>query len=196
MQSNGHHRIAYLAGPERSWISGCRWESLRSVCEWTGQEAQLILSTAPTSEGSRRAARDVIASGATVAVCYNDLLVIGLMHELQAAEVNLPDGFSVIGFDNILGSDFTRPALTTIACPLSACRAAALDLILAALSGSVVSRPVTFFVAPVLLQDKDVLAGRSRHGFCPQSFMIRGVLSPGPAWRQLIADRGTTTGPS
>lgn len=24
----------------------------------------------------------------------------------------------------------------------------------------------------------------------------RGVLSPGPAWRQLIADRGTTTGPS
>jgi hypothetical protein len=38
-----------------------------------------------------------------------------------------------------------------------------------------------------------VLAGRSRHGFCPQSQMIRGVLSPGPAWRQLIADRGTTT---
>jgi hypothetical protein len=33
--------------------------------------------------------------------------------------------------------------------------------------------PVTFFVARVLLQDEGVLAGRSRHGFCPQSFMIR-----------------------
>jgi hypothetical protein len=40
--------------------------------------------------------------------------------------------------------------------------------------GSDLPPPVTFFVAPVLLQDEGVLAGRSRHGFCPQSFMIRG----------------------
>jgi hypothetical protein len=29
-----------------------------------------------------------------------------------------------------------------------------------------------------LVHDKGVLAGRSRHDFCPQSFVIRGVLSP------------------
>jgi hypothetical protein len=32
-----------------------------------------------------------------------------------------------------------------------------------------------------------VLAGRSRYGFCPSRFMTPGVLSPGPAWRQLTA---------
>jgi hypothetical protein len=39
--------------------------------------------------------------------------------------------------------------------------------------------PVTFFVAPVLLQDEGVLACRPRHDCRPQSSMIRGVLSPG-----------------
>ena len=43
--------------------------------------------------------------------------------------------------------------------------------------------PVTFFVARFLLQDMGVLAGRFRHGFCPQSSMIRGVLPPEPTWR-------------
>ena len=45
------------------------------------------------------------------------------------------------------------------------------------------SAPVTVFVARFLLQDMGVLAGRFRHGFCPQSSMIRGVLPPEPTWR-------------
>jgi DNA-binding LacI/PurR family transcriptional regulator len=55
------------------------------------------------------------------------------MQELQAAGVKIPEAFSVIGFDNIFGSDFTTPALTTIASPFSECGAAALDLLLTAL---------------------------------------------------------------
>jgi LacI family transcriptional regulator len=74
-----------------------------------------------------------MASGATAALCYNDVLAIGLMRELQAAKVKIPDEFSVIGFDNIFGSDFTTPALTTIASPFREAGAAALSLILAAL---------------------------------------------------------------
>jgi DNA-binding LacI/PurR family transcriptional regulator len=89
--------------------------------------------TAPTTEGGRRAARDVIASGATAALCFNDVLAIGLMRELQAAMVKIPDEFSVVGFDNIFGSDFTTPALTTIASPFREAGATAFSLILAAL---------------------------------------------------------------
>jgi DNA-binding LacI/PurR family transcriptional regulator len=134
LTSNGHQKIAYLSGPEQSWISARRWDTLRSASAWSGRETQLIPTTTPTMEGGRRAARDLIASGATAAVCYNDLLAIGLMQQLRAAGVNVPDDLSVIGFDNIFGSDFTAPALSTIASPLKACGAAALDLILAALS--------------------------------------------------------------
>ncbi|MDE8670279.1 LacI family DNA-binding transcriptional regulator [Pseudarthrobacter sp. H3Y2-7] len=133
LASGGHRRIAFLAGPDTSWLSARRWECLRSACEWTGREALLIPTTAPTAEGGRRAARDVIASGATAGLCFNDVLAIGLMRELQAAKVTIPDEFSVVGFDNIFGSDFTTPALTTIAAPFTEAGATALSLVLAAL---------------------------------------------------------------
>lgn len=135
LASNGHHKIAFLSGPDQSWISARRWESLQSASECKGMAAQLISTPEPTAEGGRRAARDLIVSGATAALCFNDLLAIGVMQELQAAGVNIPHEFSVIGFDNIFGSDFTTPALTTIASPFSACAAAALDIVLTAAPG-------------------------------------------------------------
>ncbi|CCQ44435.1 bacterial regulatory s, lacI family protein [Pseudarthrobacter siccitolerans] len=136
LAAQGHHKIAFLSGPDQSWISARRWECLVACCEWMKRETQLIPTTAPTTEGGRIAARNVRASGATAAICYNDLLAIGLMQELQAAAVKVPDDFSVVGIDDIFGSDFTTPALTTIASPLSECGAAALDLVLSALPGS------------------------------------------------------------
>ncbi|NQD89525.1 LacI family DNA-binding transcriptional regulator, partial [Paenarthrobacter sp. CM16] len=133
LASNGHNKIAFLAGPEDSWISERRWDSFRETCEWTGRTAEVITTTAPTSDGGRIAARAVISSGVTAALCYNDLLAIGLMQELQAAGVKIPDDFSVIGFDSIFGSDFTTPALTTIASPFSESGTVALNLLLTAL---------------------------------------------------------------
>lgn len=50
--------------------------------------------------------------------------------------------------------------------------------------------PVTFFVAPSSRDDVGVLAGRPRHDSCPQSLMIRGVMSPGPEGGRDIANRG------
>lgn len=130
LTANGHLKIAFLAGSDLSWMSRERWDHLTSACAWAGREAQIIPTLAPTTEGGRLASRDVLASGATAAICYNDLLAIGLMRELQAAGVRVPDDFSVVGFDNIFGSDFTTPPLTTIASPLSDCGSAALDRIL------------------------------------------------------------------
>lgn len=49
----------------------------------------------------------------------------------------------MVGFDNIFGSDFTTPALTTIASPFSACGAAAHDLLAALPSDGSNSRQLT-----------------------------------------------------
>lgn len=136
LASLGHRKIAYLSGPNQSWLSGQRWESLRAACEWTGREAKLIPTVMPTVEGGRQVARAVVASGATAALCHNDLLAIGLMQELQAAALRIPDDFSVIGCDNVFGSNFTTPTLSTIASPFSNCGAAALNLLAVSLAGT------------------------------------------------------------
>ena len=136
LTANGHTKFAFLTGSEQSWISARRWDSFHAACEWAGREARLIPTVAPTLAGGRRAAGEVLASGATAALCYNDLLAIGLMQELQAAGVTVPDEFSVVGFDNIFGSDFTTPTLTSIASPFKECGTAAVERLLTSPHGT------------------------------------------------------------
>lgn len=131
----GHRSLAYVAGPERSWMSRRRWESIQARCQWSGLAITAVPSGVPTLDGGRRAAAAVRATGATAVFCYNDLMAIGLMQELQLAGVGIPDELSILGFDNIFGSDFTTPPLSTIKSPLRASGAAALRRILDELDG-------------------------------------------------------------
>ncbi|MFI5084306.1 MAG: LacI family DNA-binding transcriptional regulator [Actinomycetales bacterium] len=114
----GHGCVAYVAGPERSWMSARRWESIQARCRWSGLTVSEVASGVPTLDGGRRAAAAVLDSGATAVFCYNDLMAIGLMQELQLAGIRIPDDLSILGFDNIFGSDFTTPPLSTIRSPL------------------------------------------------------------------------------
>lgn len=136
LAANGHIRIAYVAGPPQSWMSERRWEGVQAACEWSRLEAVRLESTKPTVDGGRQTARDVRASGATAVLTYNDLLAIGLMQELQAAGVVVPDHISIVGFDDIFGADFTTPPLTTVRSPLGECGEAAATRLLDLLHGS------------------------------------------------------------
>ena len=134
LAANGHQRLSYVSGPPESWMSSQRWESIRSACEWSRLEAVHLPSTKPTVDGGRRLARELLASGATAVLTYNDLLAIGLMQELQAAGVLIPDQISIVGFDDIFGADFTTPPLTTVRSPLSDCGTKAAELMLEAIT--------------------------------------------------------------
>lgn len=131
----GHMDLAFLSGPQRSWMSKRRWETIHDAASAAGLNVELILGDAPTLEGGRAAARDVMGNSATAIFCYNDLMAIGLMQQLQTAAVRIPEQRSIIGFDNIFGSDFTSPALSTIASPLRECGTAAFSLVLGQLAG-------------------------------------------------------------
>lgn len=118
LAAQGHTSISYVAGPERSWMSARRWESIKARCDWHGMKLSQVASGMPTVEGGRRAAAVVKDGEATAVFCYNDLMAIGLMRELQGAGVSIPEQLSIMGFDNIFGSDFTTPPLSTIKSPL------------------------------------------------------------------------------
>ncbi|MET3923361.1 LacI family DNA-binding transcriptional regulator [Arthrobacter sp. UYEF20] len=135
LAANGHRRIAYVAGPPESWMSRRRWEGVQTACEWSRLEAVRLESSRPTVSGGREVARGVLASGATAVLTYNDLLAIGLMQELQAAAVVVPDRISIVGFDDIFGADFTTPPLTTVRSPMTECGTEAASLLLDALQG-------------------------------------------------------------
>jgi LacI family transcriptional regulator len=74
---------------------------------------------APTLEGGRQTVDRILASGATAIIAYNDLMAIGVLRVFQERGINVPKDLSLLGFDNIFGSDFTTPAISTVEMPLT-----------------------------------------------------------------------------
>ena len=156
----GHTAITYLAGPEASWADGMRWRSLREACLELDLQAHRLGPYPPTVDGGLAAVDHLLRQPATAVVAYNDLMAIGLMHGLQRARVPVPREVSVVGFDNIFGSDFCTPALTTVEAPLRALGAAGVRRLLAQL-GESRPRPGRPEVLPVRLVVRASTAQRS-----------------------------------
>jgi LacI family transcriptional regulator len=57
-------------------------------------------------------------------------MAIGLIRAATEAGISVPGELSIIGFDNIFGSDFTNPPLSTIEMPLQQIGAEAVEALL------------------------------------------------------------------
>jgi LacI family transcriptional regulator len=114
----GHTSIAFLSGPESSWISAARWDIILKGAVTRGMNVVEIGPGTPTLEGGRGGLTRIRAAGVTAVITYNDLMAIGLLTGCHESGVSVPDDLSIIGFDDIFGSAFTSPPLTTIQTPL------------------------------------------------------------------------------
>ncbi|SFS08907.1 transcriptional regulator, LacI family [Microbacterium sp. cf046] len=115
----GHRSIAYLSGPDTSWISARRWEALMAAAPKRAMSIVEIGPGAPTLEGGVEAITRVVASGVSAVVAFNDLMAIGLLRAAVERGIVVPDALSIAGFDDIFGSDFTTPGITTVRAPLA-----------------------------------------------------------------------------
>ncbi|SFN98327.1 LacI family DNA-binding transcriptional regulator [Mycetocola miduiensis] len=119
LASFGHTSIAYLSGPANSWMRATCWSALLENALSHGMSIAEIGPGVPTLDGGRAALARVLAAGVTAVVAYNDLMAIGLLRAAAEQGIEVPGRLSVIGFDDIFGSDFTSPALTTVRTPLA-----------------------------------------------------------------------------
>jgi LacI family transcriptional regulator len=135
LTEQGHRSIAYLAGPETSWISDRRFERMLEATERLGFALVEIGPNAPTIEGGRAALRRVLAARPTAVIAFNDLLAIGVMQAAAEQGIQVPDQLSVAGFDDIFGSELITPPLTTVRARLVEAGERAVTDLLATLSG-------------------------------------------------------------
>ena len=110
----GHKHIAFLSGPRASWMNSERWTNLMKNAVKAGMTIVEIGPNDPTLEAGRLAVDRIKAAGVTAVFTYNDLMGIGLLREAVAQGIRIPEDLSLIGFDNIFGSDFTSPPLSTV----------------------------------------------------------------------------------
>ena len=132
----GHRSIAYLAGPRNAWMTDQRWRTLSGAAADSGAEINRLGPFLPTLDQGAAAADVGLASGASALVAFNDLLAIGVLQRLERRGVDVPGRISVVGYDDIFGSDFCHPPLTTVTGPLERAGRTLVDLMLGTLSGA------------------------------------------------------------
>jgi LacI family transcriptional regulator len=127
----GHRALAFVAGPRGSWTNREIRRSAGAAARVAGAELVVIGPNPPTEDGGIAVADQVVRTGATAVLAYNDLLAIGLIEGLHAHGVRIPEDVSVVGIDDIAMSRLARPKLTTVATPTAAAGRAAVDMLLA-----------------------------------------------------------------
>lgn len=114
LESLGHRDLLYVSGPPRSAAHQERLAALNTLIAASPSLTLRTLLGGSTMTDGRRVADQVLASGATAAIAFNDLVAFGLLSRLNEFGVNVPGDLSVTGFDGIELSRFAVPTLTTV----------------------------------------------------------------------------------
>jgi LacI family transcriptional regulator len=125
----GHSRIGLLSGPRGLESARLRRDGFANafprdikICWEVNVPFTGILPKAAMEALSDR-------KKATLIVCGNDLIAITAMRYIEQLGLKVPADVSVTGFDNIKWSDVVTPRLTTIAQPVGAIGAKAVELL-------------------------------------------------------------------
>lgn len=118
LRSLGHTEIAFASGPRASWMSEGRWRALEAAAGDYNVHLRRLGPFTPRLEGGAAAADALLHSEATACIAFNDLLAIGMLGRLRERHVRVPDDVSIVGCDDIFGSDFCDPPLTTLSAPI------------------------------------------------------------------------------
>jgi DNA-binding LacI/PurR family transcriptional regulator len=90
---------------------------------------------------------------ATLIIAGNDLIAISAIRCLTDHGVKVPEDVSITGFDNIRWTDVVRPRLTTIAQPVGAIGAKAVELMQESMSGEKIPTRHTIFDVTLIERD-------------------------------------------
>lgn len=135
----GHKQIAFLAGPLAAPWARDRFEGYRRALREAGMDVDdnLVFQAGGTIEDGSKAALQMINEGcrATAVQAVNDLVAIGAADTLLNQGIRIPADLSLVGFGNILVSEYFRVPLTTIRQPKFRLGGAAVDLMLELLKG-------------------------------------------------------------
>jgi LacI family transcriptional regulator len=114
----GRRRIAFINGPQHTAPGTSRragyLDGLRA-CGLERDDALIELARDFMVEPGREAAERLLARTTPDAIfCANDLIAIGALATLRAANFDIPGDVAVVGMDNTGLSEVTWPPLTTI----------------------------------------------------------------------------------
>jgi LacI family transcriptional regulator len=112
----GHKRIAFVGGFPAMSVREERLAGYVEALEGAGLpfDPSLVVEAPISPSGAAGAAPQLLRT-ATAALCFNDVVAIGLMRAFAAAGVAVGRDFAVVGFDDIDEARHILPGLTSVA---------------------------------------------------------------------------------
>ncbi len=110
----GHRRVALVAGPSDWAESGARTRGFARFLSSVGAVPVAVADGDWSSASGYEAFQQIADAGFTGAFCANDQMALGFIHAAHDHGVNVPNGLSVVGFDDIPEAEHYLPPLTTV----------------------------------------------------------------------------------
>lgn len=150
----GHRRVGLLSGPQDLVSARQRRDGFVNT---SPNKIDVVWEVNVGFDGVlTKAATDAILRShdrPTLIVAGNDLIAISAIRCLTEHRVKVPEEVSIVGFDNIRWTDVVTPRLTTIAQPVGAIGAKAVELMQQSMAGEKI--PVRHTVFDVTLIERD-----------------------------------------
>lgn len=156
----GRKRIAFLGQADEHYPEFA--ERYRGLCAALSDagctpDPALQVNALSSEDDGRKAVEMLLASGTPFDAIFaaSDLIAIGAVQALAAADKRVPDDIAVMGFDNIPVASMTSPPLTTLMQDLKAGG----DLLVEALLAQIEDRPAPNQTIPARLVVRKSTAG-------------------------------------
>ncbi|WP_341940311.1 MULTISPECIES: LacI family DNA-binding transcriptional regulator [unclassified Microbacterium] len=126
----GHPTVWHIAGPPESNAAAARARAWRTQLEQAGRLVPEMLIGDWTPESGYNAALELAARQEVTAVfAANDQMALGALRAFHENGVPVPEGISVVGFDDMVESSQFWPPLTTVRQRFKAAGATAVSLL-------------------------------------------------------------------
>ncbi|WP_194164974.1 LacI family DNA-binding transcriptional regulator [Pseudactinotalea sp. HY158] len=138
LASLGHEHIAHVSGPLNWFDARARLEGWRAELTDAGLSTAHLLHAGWGADDGYDAGLELLRRHREITAVFaaNDLLALGLMRRFNEVGLRVPEDVSVVGYDDISGADYYQPPLTTVRQPFDAVGHKAIDVLLAAIDGS------------------------------------------------------------
>lgn len=134
--SIGHETVWHIAGPPTSYAAIHREEGWRLALEAAGRATPEVLYGDWTPLSGYHAGLELAKNADVTAVFVaNDQMALGLLRAFHETGILVPDGVSVVGFDNTPETEVYWPPLTTVAQNFDRVGASAFDKLIARIRG-------------------------------------------------------------
>jgi LacI family transcriptional regulator len=149
----GASRVRFVSSTINSSAGRSRLQAF-----WQGAEERGIRHEEPilgrfTSKFGKEAVQRIVAEGLLpdAIVCASDVVALGVIGQLRAEGISVPDDVMVTGFDDIVFAELCDPPLTTVHQPRRRLADAAVSALVARINGEYESEPTRVEIAPHLV---------------------------------------------